>query len=168
VRRGLCPPFPCSQPTCFPINLDDPPEVLNGKGGQAAKACRSFFLELGDVCRFRTLGAVDNIKADRLALGQGLESLILDGSIMNKDVTAVLFPFAITLTPPRTKMESRPCQKKAATPFRVLRHFNNTSETSVIMMAQNREKVKTFSTQSRGRSLLAGAVLSRGPGSGIV
>jgi hypothetical protein len=59
-------------------------------GGPLARQGGLSNLHLYDVYRFRTLGAFFDIEADCVTLGKGLESVALDGGIVDKYVI-VLF-----------------------------------------------------------------------------
>jgi hypothetical protein len=109
---------------------------------------------------FRTFRTVDYVKADCLPLRQGLESLILDGGIVNKNVSAVLLsnkpeslgsvePFYGSFchtedTPSHknrkcgTMPKEKPQQRFAYAALQ--QHVRNFA----IMMAQNKRKVKIF------------------------
>ncbi len=72
-------------------------------------------LEFDHVCGFGAFRTVDYIEADRLALRQGLETLILDCRIMDKDVASLLL---------RNESETFRCVEPLHGPFR---HARNTS-----------------------------------------
>src|SRR3990170_3019143 len=58
---------------------------------QALRACLSSSLEFYHISRLGALGSIDNIKTHRLTFGKGLESLILNVSIVHKHISAVFF-----------------------------------------------------------------------------
>lgn len=53
------------------------------------RACLSSSLEFYYISCFGTLGSIDNFKTHRLTFGKGLESLVLNVSIVHKHVSAV-------------------------------------------------------------------------------